>query len=166
MKHFLLLFLLFTQASYAEMLTGRVVKVADGDTITILDVSNNQHRIRLAGIDAPERKQDFGKVSKKFLADQIAGKTVNVQWHKTDRYKRKIGKVIFNGIDINLKQVEYGLAWFYKKYERELEPTDRVLYSEAQSAAQASKSGIWVYVNPIAPWDYRKLRRERSKKKK
>jgi len=142
MKHFLLIFLLFIQTSYAEILTGRVVKVTDGDTITILDARNNQHKIRLAGIDAPERKQNFGKVSKQFLADQIAGKTVDVKWHKTDRYKRKIGKVIFKNVDVNLKQVKNGLAWFYKKYERELEPSDRALYADAQRTAEASKSGM------------------------
>lgn len=108
----LLLVLTFTtQLAYAEILSGRVVGIADGDTITVLDNTNTQHKIRLAGIDAPEKKQPFGNNSKKMLSSLVFGKTVDVDWDKRDRYGRLVGKVIIDGVDANLEQIKYGLAW-------------------------------------------------------
>ncbi len=78
----------------ADSLTGKVVKVADGDSITVLDSTNIQHRIRLQGIDAPERKQAFGNASRKHLATLVAGKQVTVKWVKRDRYGRIVGFVL------------------------------------------------------------------------
>jgi endonuclease YncB( thermonuclease family) len=95
----------------AEILRGKVVKIADGDTLTVLDKSNRQHKVRLIGIDAPERKQPFGTVSRQNLADLVFGKEVAVEWHKQDRYQRVLGKVLLDGQDVNLKQVKAGLAW-------------------------------------------------------
>ncbi|MEN8131694.1 MAG: thermonuclease family protein [Pseudomonadota bacterium] len=79
---------------YADTLTGRVVKVAEGDTVTVIDASNTQHRIRLQGIDAPERKKPYGRKSGKYLSDAVAGKHVLIDYIKRDRYKRLIGKVL------------------------------------------------------------------------
>jgi endonuclease YncB( thermonuclease family) len=110
-----LLALAFSQANAASLI-GKVVRVADGDTVTVLDVSNTQHRIRLQGIDAPERKQPFGRKSGEYLANAVAGKTVVVEWDKRDRYGRIVGKVVLEGEDMNLRQIEGGLAWHYKKY--------------------------------------------------
>ena len=87
----------------AATLSGRVVGVADGDTITILDSSNTQYKIRLAGIDAPEKKQPFGNVSKKSLSDMVYGKQISVDYNKQDRYGRTVGKVIVDGVDANLE---------------------------------------------------------------
>ena len=108
-------------------LSGRVVRIADGDTITVLDASNTQHRIRLQGIDAPESKQDFGTQSKKKLSGLIFGKDVEVVYEKTDQYGRLLGKVLLDGKDINLEQVRSGMAWHYKEYEREQSIEDRQL---------------------------------------
>jgi endonuclease YncB( thermonuclease family) len=154
------LLILSSAAAQAALLEGRVVAVADGDTITILDNTNTQYKIRLAGIDAPEKKQPFGNVSKKFLSDLVYDKQVSVDYSKQDRYGRTVGKVLVNGIDANLEQVKHGLAWFYKKYENEQPLQDRLDYLHAQEAAETSKVGLWVEPNPVAPWDFRKSRRE------
>lgn len=156
MKVWLLALLLFVTSVQAETLTGRVIGVADGDTITILDNTNTQYKIRLAGIDAPEKKQPFGNVSRKSLSDMVYGKQVIVDWNKQDRYGRTVGKVLVNGIDANLEQVKNGLAWFYKKYQNEQPLQDRLDYLHAQEAAENSKLGLWIDKEPIAPWDFRK----------
>lgn len=154
----LVLFLTFSQYCYAEVLSGRVVGVADGDTITVLDSTNTQHKIRLGGIDAPEKKQAFGNVSKKSLSDLVFNKQVEVEWHKEDRYGRKVGKVLVNNEDINLEQIKRGLAWFYKKYKGELVQEDRIAYVQAQQDAEANQVGLWVDQHPIPPWDFRKIK--------
>ena len=143
----------------AATLTGKVVGVADGDTITVLDSSNTQYKIRLAGIDAPEKKQAFGNVSKQSLSDLVYGKQVDVDWEKQDRYGRTVGKVFVNGTNANLVQVKRGLAWYYKKYQNELILDDRLDYLHAQEAAESSKVGLWADSEPTPPWDFRKSRR-------
>lgn len=106
MRITLLLALLISQClAHADTLTGRVVRVTDGDTIVILDSADAQHKIRLQGIDAPERKQAFGTKSKEHLSDAVAGKFVVVDYNKRDRYERILGKVLLNDRDMNLEQV-------------------------------------------------------------
>ncbi len=102
--------------AFADTLTGKVVKVADGDSITILDSTDTQHRIRLQGIDAPERKQAFGNASRKHLASLVAGKEVTVKWDKRDRYRRIVGFVIVDGQDMNLEQVKAGIGLWQDKH--------------------------------------------------
>jgi len=148
--------LLYTSISNAEILQGRVVGVADGDTITVIDTRNTQFRIRLAGIDAPEKQQPFGQVSKKSLSDLVYDKTVQIEWSKKDRYERLVGKVSINNLDANLEQVKRGLAWHYIKYQKEQPVEDRITYSHAQEDAMTAKLGLWAEPNPIAPWDWRK----------
>ena len=149
--------ILFTNLAYAEVLSGRVVGVSDGDTITVLDSGNNQHKIRLSGIDAPEKKQAFGNASKRSLSNMIFNEQVQIDWNKEDRYGRKVGKVIYSEKDINLEQVKLGMAWYFKKYKGELSQTDRISYFQAQQNAKSNKIGLWLENQPIAPWDYRKL---------
>jgi len=150
----LLLALAFT--ANAETITGRVVGVADGDTITVLDADKVQHKIRLAGIDAPEKKQAFGQRSKQSLSDLAFGKDVIVETTKRDKYRREIGKVLVNGRDVNLVQVERGMAWFYRQYQREQSPNDRRLYEAAEDAAKANKRGLWRDADPVPPWEFRR----------
>lgn len=88
--------------------------IADGDTVTVLDSSNSQHKIRLAGIDAQEKKQAFGNRSKDSPSDLVFDKAVTEETGKKDRYGREVGKVLVNGIDVNLVQVTRGFAWHYK----------------------------------------------------
>ena len=139
----------------ADTLLGKVINVADGDTITILDDTHTQHKIRLTGIDAPEKRQAFGNVSKQSLAEQVAGQSVAVEWVKVDRYGRKLGKVLLAGLDCNLVQVKRGLAWHYKQYQREQSPTDQQRYAAAEIEARAAKLGLWRDADPVPPWEFR-----------
>jgi endonuclease YncB( thermonuclease family) len=153
-----MLLLVLVCTANAETITGRVVSVADGDTITVLDGDKVQHKIRLAGIDAPEKKQAFGNRSKESLSAMAFDKTVDVETGKRDRYGRQIGKLLVNGQDVNLVQVERGMAWFYRKYQREQSSNDQRLYEAAEDAARADKRGLWRDAEPVAPWDFRHAR--------
>lgn len=156
MRTFSLLGLLLTcSMACAETYTGRVVGVADGDTVTVLDSSNTQHKVRLAGIDAPEKKQAFGQASKQNLSSLVYDQTVTIETAKRDRYQREVGKVIINGRDANLKQIEAGLAWHYKKYANEQSSADQQTYAAAEVLAQQGRKGLWSEVNPTPPWDFR-----------
>ncbi len=140
-------------------LTGKVINVVDGDSITVLDSTNTQHRIRLQGIDAPERKQAFGDASRKHLASLVAGKEVTVKWAKRDRYRRIVGFVIVDGQDVNLAQVKAGMAWFYQYYQKELSAENRKLYAQAEDQARSNKMGLWRDKHPMPPWKWRRLNR-------
>ncbi len=139
--------------------TGTVVGVSDGDTITVLDDSKKQHKIRLSGIDAPEKGQAFGQRAKEYLSDRVYRKSVVVEGDKTDRYGRTVGKVVVDGRDVCLEMVEAGYAWHFKKYQREQSRSDRALYAAAENASRDAKRGLWRDVNPIAPWEWRKGQR-------
>jgi len=139
----------------ADTLLGKVIHVQDGDTITVLDDTHTQHIIRLTGIDAPEKRQAFGNVSKQSLAEQVAGQSVAVEWVKVDKYGRKLGKVLLAGLDCNLVQVKRGLAWHYKQYQREQSPTDQQSYAAAEIEARAAKLGLWRDADPVPPWEFR-----------
>ena len=146
-------------AAHAETITGRVVGVADGDTVTVLDAQKVQHKIRLSGIDAPEKSQPFGNRSKESLSDLAFDKSVTVETDKRDRYGREVGKILVNGRDVNLIQVERGMAWHYKAYEREQSADDRKLYDAAEMGARAARRGLWRDSEPTPPWDYRRAKR-------
>lgn len=132
--------------------------MADGDTVTVLDEQKQQHKIRLAGIDAPEKRQPFGQRSKEALSDSVFGKVVSVEWEKLDRYGRIVGKIIVDAKDVNLSQVEAGLAWWYQKYSAEQSVADQQLYAQAEDVAKLERLGLWSDSEPVAPWDWRKLR--------
>ncbi len=155
--------LLFASAAAADTLTGRVIGVHDGDTIKVL-VDRVQYNIRLAGIDAPELHQGFGRVSRNNLAAAVAGKTVNVEWYKKDRYGRLVGKVLLDGRDMNLEQVNAGLAWHYTEYTKEQTPDDRVLYASSENDARAKRMGLWRDPNPVPPWEWRKAQKQKRDK--
>lgn len=155
------LFWVFSTIAYADLISGRVVGVTDGDTITALDSSNTQHKIRLAGIDAPEKSQPFGSASKKSLSDLVYGKQVTVDWQKHDRYGRIVGKVLINNLDANLEQIKRGMAWFYAKYQNEQSVQDRLDYASAQDDAQKNHLGLWADKNPTPPWEFRKQSRNK-----
>ncbi len=159
MKFPVLFALLCGLACHAETVTGRVIGIADGDTVTVLDAAKVQHKIRLSGIDAPEKAQAFGNRSKESLSDLAFDKTVTVETDKRDRYGREVGKILVNGRDVNLTQVERGMAWHYKAYEREQSSDDRKLYDAAEMGARAARKGLWRDAEPTPPWDYRKAKR-------
>lgn len=142
-------------ATQTGLLVGTVVGVTDGDTITVLDDQKTQHKIRLAGIDAPEKSQPFGQQSKEYLSSLVFDHRVTVETGKQDRYRRTVGKVIIDGRDANLAQVVAGMAWHYKKYEGEQSPSDRLLYADAEREAREVRRGLWQSGFAIQPWVWR-----------
>lgn len=149
-----------SSTALADTLIGKVVGVADGDTITVLDSQQTLHKVRLMGIDCPEKVQPFGQKAKESLSNLVFGRSVSVDWQKQDRYGRIVGKVLASGRDANLEQVRRGWAWHYKKYEREQEPEDRNIYAEAEVGARMARRGLWADRDPIPPWDWRKSKRD------
>jgi endonuclease YncB( thermonuclease family)/methylphosphotriester-DNA--protein-cysteine methyltransferase len=137
------------------VIEGKVVKVYDGDTITLLGKNNKQYRIRFQGIDAPEAHQEFGQASRDNLARMIQDKDVRVVWSKVDKYRRTVGKVLLDGRDVNIEQIKAGLAWHYKKYADEQPPEDRITYAAAETEARAAKRGLWQDPNPTPPGEWR-----------
>ncbi len=144
----------------ADTLTGRVVGIADGDTLTLLDATNTQYKIRLAGIDSPEKGQPFGQVCKQSLSDLAYDRVAAVESSKLDRYGRVIGKVLVNGQDVNLEQVRRGCGWHYKKYQNEQILDDRLSYNSAEESAKSRNVGLWTDHEPVPPWEWRKARRK------
>jgi endonuclease YncB( thermonuclease family) len=162
-------FLFATAGAHAAALLGRVVGVTDGDTITVLDAGKAQHKVRLAGIDAPEKGQPFGDRAKENLARLVFGQDARVDWHKKDRYGRLVGTVWVASpdsacrgmpdcpklLDAGLAQLTVGLAWHYKKYANEQGLQQRGQYAFAEEEAQAKRVGLWRDANPVPPWEWR-----------
>lgn len=144
----------------ADTLVGEVVGLADGDTVTVLDAHKTQHKIRLAGIDSPEKGMPWGQKSKEALSDRVYRRTVTVEWHKQDRYGRLVGKIMVDGQDANLAQVAAGMAWHYKEYAQEQAPDDQASYAQAELDARSARRGLWAEAEPIPPWAWRKMKRE------
>ena len=112
----------------------------------------------MGGIDEPEKKQPFGRQSTKNLAGYVAGKNVEFEYTKRDRYKRIIGKLLLDGQDINLQQVRDRYAWHYKYYQKDQSDSDRSLYDVAENKARREKLGLWSS-QAIPPWEYRRKNR-------
>lgn len=155
----LCLLLMVSVAANAASVVGRVVGVADGDTLTVLDSNMVQHKIRLAGIDAPEKAQPFGSRSKESLSELAYDKWVTVETDKQDRYGRSVGRVLVDGRDVNLVQIERGMAWFYRHYQHEQSSDDRNLYDAAEVKARLEGRGLWRDADPVPPWEYRRSKR-------
>ena len=157
MKKILLVLILFlSNFANAKTIEGLVVGVADGDTITVLDQQKNTYKIRLQGIDAPEKKQAFGEKSKQSLHDLVHSKQVRIEYDKEDKYGRIVGKVTVDDVDICLQQLVLGMAWHYKKYQNEQSVSDRALYSETELKSKSLKLGLWTEDTPMPPWEFRK----------
>ena len=139
----------------AATLEGRVVKIADGDTLTMI-VDGQQEKIRLSDIDTPERKQPYGMRAKQALAEMTFGKTISVFTTSRDRYGRVIGHVTAEGVDINAELVRLGYAWVYRRYSND--PALLCL----EKSARAEKLGLWAESSPIPPWEWRRGRRPSS----
>jgi len=148
--------LLLGLSAHAEEFTGKVVGVSDGDTIKVLR-AGKQVRVRLSGIDCPEKRQAFGKRAKRFTSDLVFAKTVTVKVTDIDRYKRIVGEVILkDGTNLNHALVRAGLAWWYQRYA----PGDREL-ERLEKSARENKRGLWADPDPLPPWEFRKRRRKR-----
>ena len=139
---------LAAQAVWAETYSGQVVRVSDGDTLTVL-VDRKQIKVRLTEIDAPELHQAFGQRSKQSLSEMCAGRAATVRSSGRDKYGRVLGRVDCDGLDANAEQVRRGMAWIYDRYA-----TDRALYP-LQSEARTTHAGLWADPAPTAPWVWR-----------
>jgi micrococcal nuclease len=132
-----------------DSFTARVVGVSDGDTITVLDETNQQVKIRLEGIDCPELHQDFGFRAKQFTSALCFGKTVRIEKRGTDRYRRTLAYVYVGKLCINKELVRNGLAWRYRtNHDLEL--------ATLELAARKRKIGLWANPDAVAPWEFRK----------
>jgi endonuclease YncB( thermonuclease family) len=148
----LVLLLVLPLVSWSQELTGHVVPIIDGDTLVVLDANNTQHKVKLAGIDCPERKQAWSAKAKQALSDYVFDRQVTVDWGKRDRYKRIVGKVLDGQRDVNLALVTEGMCWWYREYADEQSPEDRVLYAQAEEKARKGRSGLWSDPEPVPPW--------------
>jgi endonuclease YncB( thermonuclease family) len=160
---------LFSLASSAATLSGRVVAISDGDTVTVQDPRSKKHKIRLAGIEAPDSAQPYGDRSKQHLADLVLNQSVSVEWQKYDAYGRKFGKIMVAGrhacpalqpdcprtLDVGLAQLVAGLAWHYRHTEGEQRPQERAAYSFAEKVARRKHVGLWADTGPVPPWQWR-----------
>jgi micrococcal nuclease len=138
----------------ADTISGQVVEVSDGDTITVLDARNQPTQVRLAQIDAPENLQDFGAASRDALAGLVYGKRVTVEIKAINRYGRTVGKVWAGDVDVSLEQVRKGMAWVYRPYVHDQ------TYFAAEKSARAARAGLWSQPNPVPPWELRRLDRD------
>lgn len=134
--------------------TGKVVGVHDGDTLTVL-ADGAEHKVRLAEIDAPEKKQAFGERAKQVLSDLCFGQQAVVSPVVTDKYGRTVGKVRCRDVDASIYQAENGMAWAYTKYLLQ-----GSLIPAAESIARAEKRGLWADPDPTPPWLFRKKPKE------
>ena len=160
----LLLLCLLSGLASADSFSGKVIAVADGDTITVLrsqEGTKTRVKVRLAGIDTPEKKQDYGSKAKQALSQKVFGKTVTVTYKTKDRYGRTIGDIHLNGEWINLEMVAEGWAWHYKQYSK-----DKQLAS-AEVASRNARKGLWADPNkPVPPWEYRRSKRSPQRTQK
>ncbi|HAG9068330.1 TPA: thermonuclease family protein [Escherichia coli] len=134
---------------FAAQIQGKVIRVLDGDTVDVLQ-ERQPVRVRLLNIDAPEKKQPFGRWSTNQLKALLAGQSVTVSYTQTDRYGRVLGRVVTaNGTEANRQQVLKGAAWVYDRYN-----TDNSLPA-LQRQAQTQKRGLWADKAPTPPWEWR-----------
>jgi micrococcal nuclease len=149
--------LLFSSPSSATEFTGKVVGIQDGDTLTVLQDGGVATRIRLWGIDAPEKRQAYSNASKQYLATLAFGKRVKVLVHDTDRYGRTVAEIILpDGRNTNQEMVKAGYAWWFRKYA----PNDSAL-ANLESDARKAKRGLWADPHAVPPWEYRRVKRSR-----
>ena len=148
---FIFLCILVTNSTYAENLTGKVISISDGDTVTIIN-DYQKTKIRLAEIDTPEKKQPYGKKARKALSDFILNKEVEVEVVTIDRYGRTVGKIFLDNRNINREMVKAGHAWVYVKYTK-----DKTLF-ELEKNAKENQLGLWALPEEerIPPWQWRK----------
>lgn len=138
----------------AHDMSGRVVKIADGDTLTIIDADRVKHKVRLFGIDTPERDQSYYRSATNALSVLVSDRIVGIDVKDTDSYGRTVGVVYIDGRSVNLQMVRSGHAWWYKRYAGRNQPL-----REAEEHARASKLGLWAAPNPTAPWEWRRQHR-------
>jgi endonuclease YncB( thermonuclease family) len=139
---------------YSEEIIGKVVGISDGDTIKLVS-NNKQIKVRLFGIDAPERDQEFGTKSKEFLSSLVFKKEIKLITKSKDQYGRTLGTIYLDDKNINLEMVKNGYAWVYRKFNKDSE------FMNSEAEAKEKKLGLWVDKEPTPPWLFRKTKRSR-----
>ena len=155
---FIIVFFLSGISHAQSPIQGMVVSVADGDTITVLQDSK-QYKIRLYGIDTPEKRQDFGQKAKKFTSDMVFKQYVKVVVYDIDKYGRTVGMVYMGKKCLNEELIRNGFAWVYKKYCPDPFCNNWI---QLEQEARGKKLGLWIYDNPIPPWDFRKSKSSKN----
>lgn len=159
-----------SQDAEVQRVDARVVGVQDGDTVTILAEGNARHRVRLAGIDAPELGQPFGRRARESLSELVFAQPVRVEWRKRDPFGRLVGTLWVAPpdapcrgsaecpatLDAALMQLERGHAWWFRRYANEQPPEERVRYEAAEREAREQRLGLWRDRDPLAPWAWRR----------
>ncbi|WP_079643242.1 thermonuclease family protein [Sphingobacterium nematocida] len=149
-----LLLLVVFEGVAQKYISGRVIKVADGDTFTIVDKFQKKTKIRLHGIDCPEKGQDYFQVAKSFTNNLVFDKFINIEVKNKDRYGRIVGVAwLENKANLNLMLIQAGLAWDYPSYSKS------TAYQDAELQARKNKNNIWSHYEPMAPWDFRKIKK-------
>jgi len=164
----IIILFLFSTYSFADF-NAKVLRIIDGDTVHVKDnMANKIYKVRLLGIDAPEKNQNYGKQSASFLKEIIEEKYIKIistptknNTYTVDRYNRVLGKIIFENQDINHLMIEKGMAWHYKKYKNNQPIEDQQSYNEAEISARKNNIGLWSTNNPMPPWSWRKINRKR-----
>lgn len=152
---FLALIAALARPALAEPVEGWVSWVDDGDSFVMTQDGGREARVRIAGIDAPERGQPYSRLARTRLVELIKGRRVSVDAYKTDIYGRLVGSVRADGRDVGLAQLEVGLAWHDVRHLAE-QPADKASrYAEAESAARAARRGLWSWRVPVPPWEWR-----------
>jgi len=146
------------------VLNGHVTRVLDGDTLEVNDQNHHMFRIRLQGIDAPEKSQAYGSQAKEFLTKLTLNHDVEIIWNEKDQYGRLIGKITSEQKDVCLEMISAGLAWHFTKYEQTQSEEDRQLYKATEKRVREQRKGLWADPNPRPPWEYRQQQRQEQQK--
>ncbi len=150
------------------VITGKVVSISDGDTVTVLQerakpdtmgLDRTQHRIRLYGIDCPESHQDFGRRATKFVSDMIFRENVEVVQKDVDRYGRVVGIIYHGDVCVNEEIIRAGYAWVYRYFCKADVCQD---WLRLEEEARERRIGLWSHPDPIPPWDFRRGKRGTS----
>lgn len=157
MRALLCLVLCLPLLAWADF-TGKVVSVKDGDTVEVMR-NGEAVRVRLTGIDAPEKRQPFGEASKRALSDRVYGRVVRVEERGDDRYGRVLGRILLGDDDINLGQIRQGLAWHYAQYAKDQPGMEAKFYGAAERKARKDGLGLWQDASPVPPWEFRRGKR-------
>lgn len=151
----ILILLFFTFYGFGQQYSGKVVAISDGDTFTLLTSKKEQVKVRLAEIDTPERAQPYGTRARQALSHLVFGKEVTVEEQDIDRYGRLVGQVYVDGIHVNRKMVQEGMAWVYRQYLED----ETLLVDEKK--ARENKRGLWSLpsTEQVPPWEWRRGRK-------
>jgi endonuclease YncB( thermonuclease family) len=137
------------RAQVGEVFSGEVVGITDGDTIRVMH-EGEAVRVRLEGIDCPERSQDFSQRARQLTSSLTFGEVVRVDVRDVDRYGRLVARVVVDGQDVSVALAQQGLAWHYTQY------SDDPVLAMAERSAREAEIGLWSRANPIPPWEFRR----------